>query len=188
MRMLGWPRLWPALLMATGMLLPLGFGPRSARAQQFYDNVVIVLDASGSMGQPMRDQRTQKMVAAREAIKAVLKTVPPTTRIGLLVFSAENLRQVVNVRFLSDVARDYAGGAEFLGQLLDGVLLTFALVGEDEVGAFAAESAGDGVGERPAIGQTENERGLVFQGIRNEFFIVAWRTKAASRDKTVTCI
>lgn len=60
-------------------------------AQETFDNVVIVLDASGSMTQSMKDQRTVKMDAAKQAIQAVLKTVPQSTRVGLLVFSAANL-------------------------------------------------------------------------------------------------
>ena len=56
------------------------------------DNVVVVLDASGSMKEPMiGDPRTMKMDAAREAIREVLATVPPTTHVGLLVFSGKNV-------------------------------------------------------------------------------------------------
>lgn len=65
----------------------------NARAQEVYhDNVVIILDASGSMEQRMRRTRTRKMDAAKAALKEVLATVPETTHIGLLVFSAENLK------------------------------------------------------------------------------------------------
>ncbi len=61
-------------------------------AQQVYrDNVVIVLDASGSMRKPMRATGTQRMDAAKSALKAVLQQVPESTHIGLLVFSASNV-------------------------------------------------------------------------------------------------
>jgi len=60
-------------------------------AQDYYDNVVIVLDGSGSMASPMRSTGTQKMTAAKLALKEVIKQVPESTRIGLLVFSAKNV-------------------------------------------------------------------------------------------------
>lgn len=63
----------------------------SAAAQSFQDNVVIVLDASGSMSRPMPGSNVSKMEAAQEALKEVLKNVAPSTRIGLLVFSAKNI-------------------------------------------------------------------------------------------------
>ncbi|MBI5387945.1 MAG: VWA domain-containing protein [Verrucomicrobia bacterium] len=62
------------------------------QAQQYSDNVVIVLDASGSMREVMPGTRTSKMDAAKTALKEVLKQVPPSTQLGLLVFSAANLR------------------------------------------------------------------------------------------------
>lgn len=51
------------------------------------DNVVIVLDGSGSMADRMG--RQVKMDAAKEAIREVLQTVPPTTQIGLLAFTSD---------------------------------------------------------------------------------------------------
>jgi len=60
----------------------------SSQADVNTDNVVIVLDASGSMGEPMGNIR--KMDAAKDAIATVLKTVPQSTHIGLLVFSGSN--------------------------------------------------------------------------------------------------
>lgn len=64
----------------------------SVAIDEYRDNVVIVLDASGSMNQRMRGSGVQKMKAAKAALKSVLRNVPETTHIGLLVFSAENLR------------------------------------------------------------------------------------------------
>ena len=64
----------------------------SVTIDEYRDNVVIVLDASGSMKQRMRGSGVQKMKAAKAALKSVLRNVPPTTHIGLLVFSAKNLR------------------------------------------------------------------------------------------------
>src|SRR2546426_696257 len=64
----------------------------SALAQDYHDNVVIVLDASGSMKNGLTGTRLSKMNAAKAALKAVLQKVPQSTRLGLLVFSAANLK------------------------------------------------------------------------------------------------
>lgn len=64
----------------------------SVSFEEYHDNVVIVLDASGSMNQRMRGSGVQKMEAAKAALKSVLRNVSETTHIGLLVFSAKNLR------------------------------------------------------------------------------------------------
>lgn len=57
------------------------------------DNIVIILDASGSMETKFRaDETKSKMDAAKEALKEVLAKVPDGTNIGLLVFSGRNIR------------------------------------------------------------------------------------------------
>ncbi len=56
----------------------------------YHDNVVIVLDASGSMAGSMG--KTSKMLAAKLALRKVLANVPPNTHVGLLVFGSKNLR------------------------------------------------------------------------------------------------
>jgi uncharacterized protein YegL len=62
----------------------------AARAQEVYvDNVVIVLDASGSMKGNMRRTSTPKIDAARSALKEVMKTIPQSTHVGLLVFGGQ---------------------------------------------------------------------------------------------------
>ncbi len=67
-----------AILAGTGL---------GAGAQEVYvDNVVIVLDASGSMNDRMSGTSIRKIEAAKSAIKEVVKNTPPTTQIGLLVF------------------------------------------------------------------------------------------------------
>lgn len=50
------------------------------------DNVVIILDSSGSMNSNMRDTDIQKLFAAKTAIKEVISTIPQSTQIGVLVF------------------------------------------------------------------------------------------------------
>jgi von Willebrand factor type A domain len=64
----------------------------AGRAQEYFDNVVIVLDASGSMKQSLPGSGMNKMDAAKSALKSVLQTAPQSTHIGLLVFSAANLK------------------------------------------------------------------------------------------------
>lgn len=81
----------------ASLVLFLGYGALaqeepSVTIDEYRDNVVIVLDASGSMKQRMRGSGVQKMEAAKAALKSVLQNLPPTTHIGLLVFSAKNLR------------------------------------------------------------------------------------------------
>jgi len=72
--------------------LALALASSSLHSAQFHDNVVIVLDASGSMRQNLKGTQIQKIDAAKSALKEVLKTVPPSTHVGLLVFSAKNLK------------------------------------------------------------------------------------------------
>lgn len=85
-----------SLSLATALLL--GVQPTNnaqdvgAMSGEYHDNVVIVLDASGSMKQNMRGTKIRKMNAAKDALKAVLQNVPSSTHIGLLVFSAGNLK------------------------------------------------------------------------------------------------
>ena len=57
------------------------------------DNIVVILDASGSMQDKFSGDRTKsKMEAAKAALQEVLAKVPDETRIGLLVFSGVNIR------------------------------------------------------------------------------------------------
>jgi len=62
-----------------------------ASAQEAVDNVVIVLDGSGSMANRLPGSNMDKMTAAKAALKQVLKSVPENTHIGLLVFSAKGV-------------------------------------------------------------------------------------------------
>ncbi|MYK19885.1 VWA domain-containing protein [Candidatus Poribacteria bacterium] len=57
------------------------------------DNIVVILDASGSMQEKFSgDQTKSKMEAAKAALQEVLAKVPNDTWIGLLVFSGANIR------------------------------------------------------------------------------------------------
>ena len=77
-------KLLPAICSAL-LVIPAAF------AQEAADNVVIVLDGSGSMARPLPGADTDKMTAAKAALKQVLASVPQETHIGLLVFSAKGV-------------------------------------------------------------------------------------------------
>lgn len=63
-----------------------------AESELHTDNIIVILDASGSMRDKFRaDQTKSKMDAAKEALREVLAKVPEDTHIGLLVFSGENI-------------------------------------------------------------------------------------------------
>lgn len=56
------------------------------------DNIVVILDASGSMKNKFRgDETKSKMDAAKEALQEVLAKIPDGTNIGVLVFSGRNV-------------------------------------------------------------------------------------------------
>ncbi len=74
-----------------GLLLP-----QLLVAESLRDNIVVILDASGSMKDPMRGSGRQKMQVAKEALREVLvRSVKETTNLGIIVFSAENLKNDV---------------------------------------------------------------------------------------------
>ncbi len=66
-------------------------GPSSpapdAQSDRLQNNIVVLLDTSGSMGQLMRDSGLTRMEAAKRALRQVLEQVPESTNVGLLMFS-----------------------------------------------------------------------------------------------------
>ena len=63
------------------------------KAERVYvDNVIIVLDASGSMKETMKGggRHINRLQAAKKAIKEVMKTIPQSTQVGLLVFGGRH--------------------------------------------------------------------------------------------------
>ena len=71
------------------------FGPQICSADDdiHKDNIVVILDASGSMQDKFSGDRTKsKMEAAKAALQEVLSKIPDDTHIGLLVFSGANIR------------------------------------------------------------------------------------------------
>ena len=74
---------WLGAVLAATWAMPLG------QAQvQVTDNVVVVVDASGSMGAPMGG--STRMSVAKDALKQVLDQIPDTTHVGILVFPRGN--------------------------------------------------------------------------------------------------
>jgi uncharacterized protein YegL len=69
--------------------LLLGMAAARAADAVYVDNVVIVLDCSGSMQENMRGTKVRKLEAAKVALKGVLATIPQSTQVGLLVFSGK---------------------------------------------------------------------------------------------------
>ena len=78
-------RAWLGLVALGLWMTPLG------QAQMHVtDNVVVVVDASGSMGTPMKGSNTDRMTVAKNALQQVLGQIPETTHVGVLVFPAGN--------------------------------------------------------------------------------------------------
>ncbi len=77
------------LLSTLCLSLALLNGPQAELSTYDRDNVVICLDASGSMKESMPGSSLTKMEAARQAIATVLAGVPEATQVGLLVFSGQ---------------------------------------------------------------------------------------------------
>jgi len=125
---------------ATLALALLGF---TVQAQEVYvDNVVIVLDASGSMKSNMRGTSVPKIEAARNAIKEVMQTLPQSTRVGLLVFGSGADGWVYQLgprndgQLLTALQRISAGGGTPLG--------AYMKKGADKLLAARAEQYGYG--------------------------------------------
>ena len=74
-------------LLAT-MLAIAEVRPAAAQDVVDADNVVVVLDASGSMADGM-GRRGSKMEVAKAALLTVMQQLPEQTRVGLLVFSGQ---------------------------------------------------------------------------------------------------
>jgi uncharacterized protein YegL len=80
----------PTLALALTAVLALAAAPavrgQTGGAGVTQDNVVVLLDASGSMKEMMPGSGSTKMIVARQALERVLAEVPDTTNVGILVF------------------------------------------------------------------------------------------------------
>ena len=88
------------------------------------DNIVVLLDGSGSMEDTMTGNRT-RMSVAKQALKKVLDLVPPNTNLGLVVFSVNTrdpwvypLGEVDPQKLRDGVDRTIPGGGTPLGQYM----------------------------------------------------------------------
>ena len=77
-----WFSSW-AFVLVLGWVLLFANATVSAEDAIGTDNVVILLDDSGSMGDPLVVGQI-KMVVAKSALKEVLKTIPASTNVGLM--------------------------------------------------------------------------------------------------------
>jgi hypothetical protein len=68
----------------------LGSSVNHQETDNVIDNVVMVVDASGSMGVPMANTGRDRMSVAKDALKQVLGQIPDTTHVGILVFPTGN--------------------------------------------------------------------------------------------------
>ena len=85
-------------------------------AQEAADNVVIVLDASGSMSGKLKGTDLSRMEAAKGALKEVLRQITPSTRIGLTPDSpSEFLARVVIANISVSSERELQALAEERG-------------------------------------------------------------------------
>jgi uncharacterized protein YegL len=75
------------------VLVALGVTGLAAGQARDQDNIVIVLDASGSMKERMKGANLTRMEAAKQALLQVMNQVkePEKTNVGLLVFSGRNV-------------------------------------------------------------------------------------------------
>jgi hypothetical protein len=74
----------------SALLIGLWAVPLGLAEVQVTDSVVVVVDASGSMGSVMAGTRRDRMSVAKDALKQVLGQIPDTTDIGILVFPTGN--------------------------------------------------------------------------------------------------
>jgi len=98
----------------------------AAEPEVYCDNIVVVLDASGSMGAPFIGTNVTKMAAAKSALKQVLLQSPRAAQIGVLVFSAKNvgtdwvypLAPRDDARLIPAIEAPEAGSSTPLGQYM----------------------------------------------------------------------
>jgi uncharacterized protein YegL len=78
-----------AIPLAAALFLTAAACPTRAGDEYHQDNVVVVLDASGSMGNTMSGTRMTKMEAAQQGLLAVIELLPENAKVGILVFSSK---------------------------------------------------------------------------------------------------
>jgi hypothetical protein len=129
-RTLALPRLGTMLLLAVVIAVPLRAQDEPATtgstAALARDNVVILLDASGSMDYSMSGSSQSRMEVAKEALAKVVDRIDPNANVGLLVFSdisdangwLYDLAPFDRERLLEAIDRCQASGGTPLGTYL----------------------------------------------------------------------
>ena len=104
------------------ILSSLWLAPFGQAQVEVTDNVVVVVDASGSMSTIMSGTGRDRMSVAKDALKQVLKQVPDTTHVGVLVFPRANWVYPLGPRKESMLARSIdsiqQGGGTPLGEYM----------------------------------------------------------------------
>lgn len=114
------------LMWVIGSFSALASDSEPSAAGYVDNNVVIVLDASGSMNTKMESGGMTRMQAAKNAILRVLQQIPENTHVGILVFSARNVQvdwvypigPVDEARLTEAVNRPFPGGSTPLGRYI----------------------------------------------------------------------
>ena len=79
------------------------------------------------------------------------------------LFGGQSLGELGQVFIARHVAFEDAGRAERGAQFFHGLLQALALIGEQQPRPFALKRLRDGVGQAPAVGDAQNQRGFSFQ-------------------------
>ncbi len=107
-------------LLTAVLLLPLANGQDKA----VQDNIVVVVDASGSMERRMSGSNESKMQIAKEALKQVLGNAGEGTNVGIIVFGKVRDEWVYplgprdNTRLYASIDSINAGGGTPLGEFI----------------------------------------------------------------------
>jgi uncharacterized protein YegL len=100
-------------ILILGLLAPV------AISQEIVDNVVVVLDDSGSMNERMRSNRkTTKMEAAKEALTTVVEQLPANAHIGIYMLNdgwLVRLGPVDKAQVVDAISKTHANGGTPLG-------------------------------------------------------------------------
>jgi uncharacterized protein YegL len=84
------------------------------------DNVVILLDTSGSMETRMRSVKVSRLKAAQDALETVAHQLPANTNVGLLTFNGwvYDLQPIDRDKLILSVHSTRSGGGTPLGQFM----------------------------------------------------------------------
>jgi hypothetical protein len=112
------PNMLVRLLMA--LIIGISFG-NMAQDAAGADNVVVLLDSSGSMGNHLPHGKVKKMDAAKAALRAVLNGCSTNTQIGLFVFGSKNIAEGWAGRFTTPYGWAYRLGPIDNQRLLEAI-------------------------------------------------------------------